>query len=252
MNAPSEILQIWINNGVKKAGLPVWKMILLGMAAGCYIGFGGAAFVLVTAACSTPFEVMAGKLIGAAVFPAGLMMVAFCGAELFTGNALMMTALLDRKISLGAMLKNWIVVYLANFAGSALLSLALAGSGLFTGASAEKAVAVAAAKCGATVPEMILRGILCNMLVVLALWFQTAAKSAGGKILAIWFPIMLFVLCGFEHSVANMLYVPLGMLLGAEVTMGRFLLMNLLPVTIGNIMGGAVVISGMYYFAYKE
>ena len=128
----------------------------------------------------------------------------------------------------------------------------LAGSGLYGGAAGEGAIAVAVAKTGAPFLEMVIRGILCNVLVVLAVWFQAGAKDMTGKIFAIWFPIMLFVFAGFEHSVANMTYIPLGMFLGAEVSIGRLLIGNLLPVTIGNLIGGAVIVPVWYYFSYRQ
>lgn len=251
MNAPNEILQIWIGNGVKKATLPILKMILLGMAAGVYIGFGAHVFLLATSAAETAFEAGAAKLIGAALFPVGLMLVVLCGGELFTGNNLLVLALMDKKITVPQLLRSWAVVYLANFLGSVLLAFLLAKSGLYSGAAGERAAAVALSKTGASFPEMMIRGILCNMLVVLAVWFQAGAKEMIGKIFAIWFPIMLFVFAGFEHSVANMTYIPLGMFLGAEVSIGQFLLSNLLPVTLGNLIGGAVIIPLWYYYSYR-
>ena len=251
IHTPAEICEIWVGNGVKKASLPIFKMVLLGIMAGVYIGLGAHAFLLATAGTGTPFEATAGKLIGAALFPVGLMLVIFCGAELFTGNNLLTLALFEKKITPGAMLKNWIVVYLANLIGGVLLAYLLAKSGLYAGAAAERAMAVAASKAGAPFGELLIRGIFCNMLVVLACWFQAGAKEMIGKIFAVWFPIMLFVFAGFEHSVANMMYIPLGIFLGAEVTFGG-LVANLIPVTIGNMIGGALWIPVFYYFSYKK
>ncbi len=252
MNTPAEILQIWIGNGVKKANLPVFKMILLGMAAGVYIGFGAHVFLLATAAAESVFEAGIAKLVGAALFPVGLMLVVLCGGELFTGNNLLTLALMDKKITPAQLLRSWGVVYLGNFLGSVLLALLLANSGLYGGAAGERAIAVAAAKTGAPFLQMVIRGILCNILVVLAVWFQAGAKDMAGKIFAIWFPIMMFVFAGFEHSVANMTYIPLGMFLGAEVSVGQLLIGNLLPVTIGNLIGGAVIVPVWYYFSFKQ
>ena len=247
---PKEIAGIWTNNGVNKANLPIHKMILLGLAAGVYIGLGACVFLQATSAGDTGFETMFMKLVGASLFPIGLMMVILCGAELFTGNNLLTLALMQKKITVGGMLKNWIVVYIANFAGSVILAFFLAKSGLFSGAAADRAIAVAVSKCGAPFGEMVIRGVLCNMLVVLACWFQAGPKSLIGKIFAIWFPIMMFVFAGFEHSVANMTYIPLGMFLGADVTVGQMLGANILPVTIGNLIGGAVLVPVLYYISY--
>ena len=252
INSPAETADIWINNGVKKAGLPIGKMIVLGMLAGVYIGFGACAFVQATAAGGDAFQSMAAKLIGASLFPVGLMMVILCGAELFTGNNLLTLALMDGKITWGKMLRNWCVVYIANLAGSVILAFLLAKSGLFADAAGERAMAIASAKTSIPFMPALIRGILCNILVVLACWFQAGAKDMIGKIFAIWFPIMLFVFAGFEHSVANMTYIPLGIFLGADVTWGAFFIGNLLPVTIGNMIGGAVIIPFAYYYSYKK
>lgn len=252
INSPAETADIWINNGVKKAGLPVGKMIVLGMLAGVYIGFGACVFVQATAAGGDAFQSMAAKLIGASLFPVGLMMVILCGAELFTGNNLLALALMDGKITWGKMLRNWCVVYIANLAGSVILAFLLAKSSLFADAAGERAMAIASAKTSIPFMPALIRGILCNILVVLACWFQAGAKDMIGKIFAIWFPIMLFVFAGFEHSVANMTYIPLGIFLGADVTWGAFFIGNLLPVTIGNMIGGAVIIPFAYYYSYKK
>jgi len=252
VNSPAEITEIWINNGIKKANLSVGKMLVLGMLAGAYIGFGANVFVLATAAGGDPFQSMVAKLIGAALFPVGLMMVILCGAELFTGNNLLTLALMDKKITAGKMLKNWVIVYIGNLIGSVLLAFVLAKSGLFADAAGERAMAIAASKTSIPFMPAVLRGIGCNVLVVLACWLQAGAKDMIGKIFAIWFPIMMFVFAGFEHSVANMTYIPLGIFLGADVSWGAFFLANLVPVTIGNLIGGAVVIPFAYYYAYKK
>lgn len=248
INTPKEILAVWIQNSKNKAALSPLKMVLLGMLAGMYIGFGCHVFVLATAAETTVLT----KLIGAALFPAGLMMVIFCGAELFTGNNLMSLAVMSGDISLNDMLRNWGLVYLGNFIGSVLLAFLLAKSGLYTDAAAVRAVALASSKASMPFVEALIRGILCNILVVLACWFQAGAKEMAGKILAVWFPITLFVFAGFEHSVANMTYIPLGMFLGADVSVVSFLLGSLLPVTVGNLIGGALFIPAIYTTCYKK
>ncbi len=248
INTPKEILSVWIQNSKNKAALSPLKMVLLGMLAGIYIGFGCHVFVLATAAETTVLT----KLIGAALFPAGLMMVIFCGAELFTGNNLMTLAVMSGDISLKDMLRNWGLVYLGNFIGSVLLAFLLAKSGLYTDAAAARAIALASSKASMPFAEALIRGILCNILVVLACWFQAGAKEMAGKILAVWFPITLFVFAGFEHSVANMTYIPLGMFLGADVSVVSFLLGSLLPVTAGNLIGGALFIPAIYTTCYKK
>ncbi|MDI3480970.1 MAG: formate transporter [Tepidanaerobacteraceae bacterium] len=249
--SPGEIASVWIENGKKKANLSVDKMFLLGIFAGIFIGFGANASIVVTQTMESNLDVGLAKFFGAAVFPVGLMLVVMAGAELFTGNNLMTLALMDRKITPGGMLLNWSMVYLGNFVGSVILAMMLASSGLYGSKFLlEKVVSVAAAKSSLTFAQAFVRGILCNMLVVLACWMQAGSKDMAGKILALWFPIMLFVLSGFEHSVANMFFVPLGMFLGADVTWGQFIVKNLIPVTLGNIVGGAVIVPIVYYVCY--
>ena len=252
INTIPEIAEIWIGNGVKKAELTIGKMIVLGILAGVYIGFGATVFILATAAGGDPFQSMMAKLVGAGLFPVGLMLVIMCGAELFTGNNLMTLALMDKKISTGGMLRNWVIVYIANLIGSVLLAFLLAKSGLFADAAGERAMAIATSKASIPFMPALLRGIFCNILVVLACWFQAGAKDMIGKIMAIWFPITMFVFAGFEHSVANMTYIPLGIFLGADVSLGAFFIGNLLPVTIGNLIGGAVLIPFAYYYAFRK
>lgn len=250
IHSPAEIYSIWVENGVKKASLSLLQMAVLGILSGIYIGFGAHAFLLATSGQGSGLEIVVGKLIGAMLFPIGLMLVILCGAELFTGNNLLTLALFRKRLSLPALLRSWGVVFLANLAGSVLLALVLAKSGLYSGGAAERAVALALAKTRAPFAALILRGILCNMLVVLACWMQAGAKDLAGKILGIWFPIMLFVFAGFEHSVANMTYIPLGMFLGADITVSSFLFGNLLPVTLGNLLGGALLIPAAYTLVY--
>lgn len=249
--SPAEIGEVWVGNGVKKASLSIGKMLVLGIFAGVFIGFGAHGFIL---ACSagggSPFEAMITKFIGASIFPAGLMLVIICGAELFTGNNLMTLALMEKKITVKGMLVNWGVVYIGNLIGSILLALILAKSGLYTEAVLAKAVGIAETKAVIPFADAILRGILCNMLVVLACWMQAGSKDIIGKIFAIWFPIMLFVFAGFEHSVANMTYLSLGIFLGGDLSWGQMFVTNLLPVTIGNIIGGAIIVPCVYYYGF--
>ena len=247
--SPAEIAEIWAKNGVNKASLSVTKMIFLSIFAGMFIGFGAIGFLTMTANMTGELAGL-GKLLGASLFPVGLIMVALCGAELFTGNNLMTVALLDKRITLGQMLRNWVIVYLGNIVGSYLLAFLVYHTGLFGGAMGENIAKIATTKVSLTFMQALLRGVLCNILVVLSLWLQAGSKDLIGKIVGIFFPIMLFVFCGFEHSVANMFYLPLGQLCGASVTTAQVWLNNILPVTLGNIIGGAVFVSSIYYFVY--
>ena len=246
--APKEIANTMVNVGVGKANLKTTPMILLGILAGIFIGFGGLANTIISQTIADPGMA---KFAGAAVFPVGLMLVVIAGAELFTGNNLMTLALMNKKITVSQMLRNWGIVWVANLVGSVLLAAVLFYGGVLSGAAADKAIAIAESKASLDVMTMILRAILCNMIVVLAVWMATGAQDIVSKIFACWFPIMMFVLCGFEHSIANMYFIPMGMFLGANVTIAQ-LASNLIFVTIGNLIGGALIIPVMYHNIYLK
>ena len=246
MLGPEEIAETAVKVSEKKANLKWWKMLLLGMFAGAFIALAGVG--------ATFANVYVGKLAGACVFPAGLAMVVIAGSELFTGNNLMITGLFSGKIRLSAMLKNWGLVFVGNLIGALIVTVLVVYSGVFD-SIADKVIATANMKVGMGFFEAMLRGVLCNFLVCIAVWMAFGAKTVGGKIAAVFFPIMLFVLCGFEHSVANMFYVPAGMMMSgftdlAGPSIAGFLVGNLLPVTIGNIIGGGIMVGGGYYLCF--
>jgi formate/nitrite transporter len=206
------------------------------------------------------------KLLGGAVFSVGLMLVVIAGAELFTGNNLMVTSTLAKEISIRTMLKRWILVYIANFIGSIILALLFYLSGLWNtsgGALGQTAVKIAYGKVSLGFWEAIIRGVGCNWLVCLAVWMALAARQTVGKIFAIFFPIMAFVAIGFEHCIANMYFIPTGIFLrawaGVEapegfnptiLNWGTFAVKNLIPVTIGNMIGGGLFVGMSYWGAY--
>ena len=236
MLTPSEINAKTIHIAENKAKLKIGKMLSLGILAGVFIAF--------AATAATFGNTYVGKLAGACIFPAGLAMVVIAGSELFTGNCLMFSAVLQQKITMRQMLKNWLFVYLGNFIGSLLVALIVVYSGAFNSVS-DAAISAATTKVNLDFWEAMLRGVLCNFLVCMAVWMSFAADTIPGKVLAVFLPVMIFVLCGFEHSIANMFYVPAGMFEaiknGAsleQISLGAFLINNLLPVTIGNIIGG--------------
>lgn len=250
MYIPVEIAKSSIIIGEKKAKLPWFKMILMGILAGMFIALAGVG--------ATFGNVYVGKIAGALIFPAGLAMVIAAGSELFTGNNLMVTALFSKKITPKQLLKNWGLVYLGNFIGAVLVAVLVVFSGAMDSIS-EAVIATASAKVNMGFMSALLKGILCNFLVCIAVWMSFGADSISGKIAAVFFPVMLFVLCGFEHSIANMYYIPAGMFASAKaglVTEGlnfwTFLINNLLPVTIGNILGGAGIVGGLYYLIYLK
>ncbi len=257
MNTPAEIAQNYVGIGKKKTELPAVKMFVLGILAGMFIGFGAIGYQIATATIGGGL----GKCVGAYVVPTGLDLVLLAGSELFTGNCLLVIPLLEKEATLSGVLKNWLFVYLGNFVGSTLLALLLVFGhtpSMLDGALLDTIMSVASAKVAISFGDAVLRGILCNIMVCLAVWMSFSAKTAGGKIAALYLPIVVFVLGGFEHSVANMYYIMAGIFsngvysVGAEaVNIGNMLGINLLPVTIGNIIRGASV-GLVYWFLYLK
>lgn len=249
--APAEIAHLVENVGVHKANLPILQLVVLGVLAGAFIAFGAMFFTL--SITGSPLGFGPTRLIGGLVFSLGLILVIIAGAELFTGNNLIVMAWADRKVTTGQLLRNWVIVYIANFVGAAATAVMIVWSGtlgLSDGAVANTATAIAEAKVAAPWLEAFVRAILCNALVCLAIWLSMSAHRVTGKILAIIFPISAFVALGFEHSVANMYFLPLGWMLGADgVTVGA-IFANLLPVTLGNIVGGSIFVALVYWLVY--
>ena len=244
---PRQIAALIETAGVAKAQLPLGQMLTLAVLAGAFISFGAAAYLTVMTGADPGFG--PARLLGGLVFSLGLILVIVGGAELFTGNALMVMAVVDAKISLTALLRNWGVVYLGNFAGALGLAVALWLAGMLQGPIGETAAKLARAKAtGAALPWLV-KGALCNALVCLAVWLTFSARDTTGKILAILWPISAFVLMGMEHSVANMFFLPLGWLAGAEIPITGAL-GNLFWVTLGNILGGAGGVALAYRYAY--
>ncbi len=237
MNTPKQIAENYIETGCAKAALPKGRMFLLAVLAGVFIALAGAASAVGSAA--------AGKLAGACIFPAGLAMVVLAGSELFTGNNLMVISLLEKRVGAGRLLAAWAVVYAGNLAGSVLVAALAVFGGTFDGCY-ESLIATATAKTALAFGPALLRGVLCNILVCTAVWMTMGAKDAAGKVLALYLPVAAFVLCGFEHSVANMFFLPAGIFAAGRygaaaegLTWGSMWLKNLLPVTLGNVLGGA-------------
>ncbi len=248
MLAPLDIAKQTIKIGQNKASLTPFQMIILGIFAGIFIALAGVG--------ATFGNAYVGKLAGACIFPAGLAMVVVAGSELFTGNNLMIVAFLKKKITLEQLLKNWFFVYLGNFIGAILVAALVVFSGSFDSV-ADAAITTASSKINLGFMPALIRGIFCNFLVCIAVWMSFAADSVQGKVLAVFFPIMLFVLCGFEHSIANMFYIPAGIFESLKIgttslSLSGFIFGNLLPVTIGNIIGGAGLVGLGYYLSYLK
>ena len=244
---PAEIAALIETAGVAKAALPLHRMATLAMLAGAFIGFGAAFWCVAMAGADPGFGPH--RVLGGAVFALGLILVVVGGAELFTGNALMVMATVDRRIGLGALLRNWGVVWLGNLVGAAGLALAFGLSGLLEGPMGEVAARSAAAKAALSPVEAFVRGALCNALVCLAVWLSFAARTATDKILGVLWPVAGFVALGLEHSVANMFLFPAGLWAGADVTAAG-VVGNLAWVTLGNVAGGAGGVALAYRYAY--
>ena len=252
---------------VAKTQASVLKLTILGIFAGVYIGFGAQLAIMVTHDMAAFLGVGMAKLIGGAVFSVGLMLVVIAGAELFTGNNLIFLSVLDRQVRVSRLLRNWTIVYFANLVGSLLLVLLMYWSGLWKtdgGLVGAKALAIANSKVNLSFLQGFARGILCNWLVCLAVWMAVSARTVVGKVWAIFFPIMAFVASGFEHSVANMFFIPMGLALKgqtaivtaagladklSQLTIGG-MVMNLIPVTLGNIVGGSFFVATLYWIVY--
>lgn len=247
--APSEVAKATIKAGETKANLSITRMLLLGIMAGAFIGFGAFGDIIVMQTLGN-IDVGIMRFLGAFVFPVGLMLVVIAGAELFTGNNLMTLALFDRKITLKSMLKNWFFVYAGNFIGSVLVAIAIKYSNLLQGDALKLALSIGEGKLALTLSETFIRAILCNIVVVLAVWMGAAARDITSRIFASWFPIMLFVVSGYEHSIANMFFLSLAKFSGLTSSWTKIWYNNLVPVTLGNIVGGAIIVPVVYYIVY--
>lgn len=266
INSPAEVAKNYVGIGKGKVNTPIPKMFLLAILAGAFIGFGAVAANTVSA---TVENASLAKWVGALVFPGGLAMVLIAGSELFTGNCLLTIPLLEKEVSVGGVLKNWVVVWLGNLVGSLLVAGVAIGShqaNLFSNAVAVNDISAAIGKCSLSFGDAFLKGIACNFLVCIAVWMSFAAKDVAGKFLGLYMPIMMFVLMGFEHSVANMTYIALGLfakgnsayLAAAQeagldltnLTWGNYFTANLIPVTLGNIIGGAFFVGCVYWYCY--
>ena len=249
--APSQIAERIEEGGVRKAALPMARLLVLGVLGGAFIAFGAMAYTLVVTGSTLGFGPT--RLMGGVAFALGLILVLVAGAELFTGNTLIVMAWADGKVSGRSLLRNWSVTYLANAAGAfgAVALVHLSGvMALDGGAVGRSAMAIASAKLALTPSEAFFRGILCNVLVCLAVWLSFATTDVAGRILAIVFPVAAFVALGFEHSVANMYILPLGDLAAGRMPDPFALVRNLVPVTLGNVVGGGGFVALVYWMAY--
>lgn len=266
---PREMAERAERAGVAKAELPVSKTLVLAVLAGAFISLGAVfATTVTTGGGGLPYGVT--KLLGGLVFCLGLILVVVAGAELFTGNNLIVMAWASGRITTAKLLRNWGLVYAGNFLGSIATAALVVMAGQYTfggGAVGANALAIAEAKCRLGFVQAFTLGVLCNALVCLAIWLCFSARSATDKVVLILFPITAFVVAGFEHSVANMFFIPVALFIqefaGPEfwtaigttpehyhaLSWGAFA-RNLLPVTLGNIVGGSLMVGAVYWFVY--
>ncbi len=258
MKSPAAIASTYETTGTAKTKMSFRKTFLLGIMAGAFIALGGLGSQIASVCAPDPST---GRLISSVVFPIGLFMVLVGGAELFTGNCLIMIPVLSKKATVKGMLRNWGIVYLGNLVGGIIIALLANFSHTYAfadGALAQAVVNTAVAKSNISFTDGLLKGILCNILVCMAVWCSFAADELAGKVLALWLPVMLFIIGGFEHCVANMYFIPAGMIatsvygIAADISLFGFLVTNLIPVTIGNIIGGGICVGAMYYMIYLK
>lgn len=253
--SPREIAQRVQEVGVAKARLPLLSLILLGMLAGAFIGLGSLYYVVVASDPNLGFA--ARRVLGGAVFSLGLLLVVVAGAELFTGNNLLAMAWAESRISTRELLANWGIVAMSNFAGAVLLGCIVFLSGHLdtnAGAVGRTYVAIAATKTSIPFWTALFSGVLCNVLVCMAVWMTLAGRTVIDKAVAVLFPISAFVAAGFEHSVANMYFIPLAMLIQADAgqtVQWTGLFRNLVPVIAGNVLGGSVLVALVYFLIYR-
>ncbi len=244
---PADIAARILAIGVSKAQLSVRSLVLLGLLGGVYIGFGGALATLVLTDNSLGFGLS--RFVAGIAFSLGLIMLVVGGGELYTGNNLMVVACSNRSISWSAAVRNWILIYPANAAGAIILAYAISSSGILEGGNVKTtAINIAEAKAQLSASSAFVRGILCNILVCMAVWMSTSARSVEGKAIAIMLPVGAFVALGFEHCIANFYLIPIGMLSGAQINLQDFV-SNIAIVTAGNTLGGAFV-AAAYYNVY--
>jgi len=267
---PAEMAVKAAETGVKKTTLDTVRMFLLAVLAGSFIAM-GAIFATTVSAGSSALPYGVARLLAGIAFTLGLILVVVSGSELFTGNNLIIIAFANRRITLGALLRNWGVVYLGNFVGAVLTAYLMFLTRQYTfggGSVGLAALNVGEAKTSLVFAQAVVLGIFCNALVCMAVWMCYSARSTIDKILAIVPPIAAFVAAGFEHSIANMYFIPIAIFIKSmgtpaffeainktpadfpHLTWNNFFLVNLVPVTIGNIIGGVVMVGLMYWFIY--
>ncbi len=255
--SPAEIADIFGDVSEKKAKTPFIKFMLLAIMGGVFIALGGLLTVIVAGGMPTTALENIGlvKFVAGALFPVGLIMVSVAGADLFTSDCAGMTlSTMQKKTPVSALIKVWILAYFFNFIGAQFVSYFLAyKTGVVTATPfADYLSALAYGKLKYDWGTVFLKGIGANMLVCLGTWMGFAAKDIIGKAIGIWIPVMIFVTIGYEHSIANMFFIPTAIYNGADITWLQFICQNLIPATLGNIVGGAVFVGLIYGYIYPK
>lgn len=268
---PQQMIKKYLQGGLVKVNNPLWKTFLYGIMAGAFVGLGASASSVGMYGID---NVSVSRTVGGVIFPIGLILILIMGGELFTGNCLLVMGVADKRFSVKQFLKNIVTVYAGNLVGSAIISILVVKSGQLQysqNALAAYAIKTAVGKTNLSFETALISGILCNILVCAAVILALAAKDAIGKVFCIFFPIFVFVICGFEHCVANMYYITTGIMAAAnpdfalkatelygytaqqlaDLGIGTMFVNNLLPVTIGNFLGGAVFLALPLYLLNK-
>lgn len=266
---PPAIAHKVVEAGVKKAKTDFISTFLLAILAGAFISMGAIFYtVVISGGSALPYGVM--RLLGGLAFCLGLILVVLAGAELFTGNNLMLMAWASGKLSIISLLKNWVIVYVANFVGAFSTVLLVFFSGYYKlggGIVGQQTLMIAIYKCTIPFGQAVVLGVLGNALVCLAVWLTMSARTTNDKIIAIVFPITAFVAIGFEHSVANMFFIPMGWMISqfdpnwiqtyasqldtTQLTLSAYA-SNLIAVTVGNILGGSLLVALIYWVIYQR
>ena len=254
VKSPAEVIDTAVDNCCKKTSLNTSRLITLSILAGAYIALGGALSLI--AGYGFPDAPAAlQKIISGCVFPIGLILIVVLGGELFTGNnAMLVPAFMNRHYGAGAVVRNWTIVYFGNFIGAVAFAwLMVSLTGLVDGEPYRSAILrVAETKVSLSWLVVFLRGIGANWCVCLAVWLAMSGRRLSEKMIACWLPVMAIVVLGYEHCIANMFFIPLGMMQGADVSISAFAIDNLIPATLGNIVGGAIFVGMPHAMLYLK
>lgn len=252
VQTPPQTYQALAEKGEANGNMSALKTLHSSAMGGAYVGMSGL-LSLVIAGNLVPGNLTAQIVTFAALFPINLLLVLQSGGQLFTGNtATMSMAYFEGKITLRQVIRNWLLSYCGNIFGCCALAFVASYLGLFQAGTKDLAMRVVMRKCSSTFGQAVVKGMMCNWLVCMAVWLATSAQDLTSKMVGIWFPISMFIMIGFEHSVANLFILPAGLLAGSPLSVGDVLLKNLLPVTIGNALAGVIIIGAGFSFAFGK